>query len=136
MSVESGTRSARVIVIEDLEFCRDQAIASLEENGHTVVGTASNPTEAWDLFNSLFEMPREQWPDAAAIDNCLDSSNNYEDTTGQEIIWALHRNQFPTIIIGISSGSLHSTNFDLSKRDLDQLGAVVTRLLQAGSTDV
>ncbi len=80
----------RILIVDDSSFIRASIRATLEENGHDVVGAAKDGESAIDLALDLV-------PDVITLDNIL------PDMTGLDVLKALNNEKLKSKIIMISA---------------------------------
>jgi len=80
----------RILIVDDSTYIRTQLKTTLENNGYTVVGLASNGEQAIDMAMELN-------PDVITLDNIL------PDMTGVDVLKALRHHKGLTKIIMISA---------------------------------
>lgn len=80
----------RILVVDDSTYLRTRIKATLEENGHTVVGVAANGEEAIDMALDLK-------PDVITLDNIL------PDMSGIDVLKALKEQKNLSKIVMISA---------------------------------
>lgn len=114
---------ARVFVAEDDSTWQDMIKEFLEMAGHSVVARATTLPEALNTVKRLDKLN----VDVAIIDGNLDESES-RGYDGQAVLRAIREHAPRVRTIGMSGNSVPGTDVDLGKRNLQNIGDVVTKL--------